>query len=162
MCAVGVLFGIARSQQTRKRIVEEVAILCALLDFDQIAGRAVGVIGRVIDAAGVFHDLFQPAESIGFAAPGFVGRIADRDFGAAVNGRDFCAVRSFDFGDAPQRIELRFRPVQRSSREIRVGSFPRSAKLVEGRLLLAPLRAALKMPSLPGAAQRIETRFVIA
>ncbi len=62
MCAVGVLFGIARSQQTRKRIVEEVAILCALLDFDQIAGRAVAVIRRVIDAAGVFDGLLQLPE----------------------------------------------------------------------------------------------------
>lgn len=62
MCAVGVLFGIARSQQTRKRIVEEVAILCALLDFDQVAGCAVAVIRRVIDAAGVFDGLLQLPE----------------------------------------------------------------------------------------------------
>lgn len=154
------MFGVARSQQPRKRIVKEVAILSSLLDFDQIVGRAVSVIRRVIHSVGVFNDLFQSAQSIGFAAPSFVGRIADCGFGAAVHGRDFCAVRSFDFGDSPQSIELRFRPFQRSSGKIRVGSFPGSAQLIERGLLLAPLRAAFKVPSLPRAPQRIEMRFV--
>ena len=52
----------------RQRIVEEVAVLPALIDDGQIAQRVVAIIGLQRRAERVFHHRFQPAQTVGFAA----------------------------------------------------------------------------------------------